>query len=235
MLYQPLTKAQEEKYRRFKAEKEKPAKIKDEAEVTEIGAMEMVKGGEIVHDDVTIPQITVNQEKFNTVNLQQEIAKGMQQIMEAKGKNEVADTMDTIKKIVEDIPYLKLEKEQEEYVQQPEETEHIATDEEIDGSLKLNFKELLGEDADGQMSMVMSEKTQLEHQITGQMSIHDVLEEWEKTRHAAEIALKEAEQQKLESAKARALQEAGDIMERLNDVIPKLDAGVTPPQEVPSE
>lgn len=235
MLYQPLTKAQEEKYRRFKAEKEKPAKIKDEAEVTEIGAMEMVKGGEIVHDDVTIPQITVNQEKFNTVNLQQEIAKGMQQIMEAKGKNEVADTMDTIKKIVEDIPYLKLEKEQEEYAQQPEETEHIATDEEIDGSLKLNFKELLGEDADGQMSMVMSEKTQLEHQITGQMSIHDVLEEWEKTRHAAEIALKEAEQQKLESAKARALQEAGDIMERLNDVIPKLDAGVTPKELLEEE
>ena len=217
MLYQPLTKAQEEKYRRFKAEKEKPAKIKDEAEVTEIGAMEMVKGGEIVHDDVTIPQITVNQEKFNTVNLQQEIAKGMQQIIEAKGKNEVADTMDTIKKIVEDIPYLKLEKEQEEYVQQPEETEHIATDEEIDGSLKLNFKELLGEDADGQMS------------------IHDVLEEWEKTRHAAEIALKEAEQQKLESAKARALQEAGDIMERLNDVIPKLDAGVTPKELLEEE
>lgn len=235
MLYQPLTKAQEEKYRRFKAEKEKPAKIKDEAEVTEIGAMEMVKGGEIVHDDVTIPQITVNQEKFNTVNLQQEIAKGMQQIMEAKGKNEVADTMDTIKKIVEDIPYLKLEKEQEEYAQQPEETEHIATDEEIDGSLKLNFKELLGKDADGQMSMVMSEKTQLEHQITGQMSIQDVLEEWEKTRHAAEIALKEAEQQKLESAKARALQEAGDIMERLNDVIPKLDAGVTPKELLEEE
>ena len=217
MLYQPLTKAQEEKYRRFKAEKEKPAKIKDEDEVTEIGAMEMVKGGEIVHDDVTIPQITVNQEKFNTVNLQQEIAKGMQQIIEAKGKNEVADTMDTIKKIVEDIPYLKLEKEQEEYVQQPEETEHIATDEEIDGSLRLNFKELLGEDADGQMS------------------IHDVLEEWEKTRHAAEIALKEAEQQKLESAKARALQEAGDIMERLNDVIPKLDAGVTPKELLEEE
>lgn len=236
MLYQPLTKAQEEKYRRFKAEREKPAKTKDTAEVTEIGAMEMVKGGEIVHDDVTIPQITVNQEKFNTVNLQQEIAKGMQQIMEAKGKNEVADTMDTIKKIVEDIPYLKLEKEQEdEDVKQPEETEHIATDEEIDGSLKLNFKELLGEEADGQMSMVMSEKTQLEHQITGQMSIQDVLEEWEKTRHAAEIALREAEQQKLESAKARALQEAGDIMERLNDVIPKLDAGVTPKELLEEE
>lgn len=93
----------------------------------------------------------------------------------------------------------------------------------------------MGEDSDGQMSMVMSEKTQLEHQITGQMSIQDVLEEWEKTRHAAEIALKEAEQQKLESAKARALQEAGDIMERLNDVIPKLDAGVTPKELLEEE
>ena len=195
----------------------------------------MARAGETVHDPVAIPKVEVNTERFNTVNLQAEIAKGMQQIMEAKGKNEVADTMDTIKKIVEDIPYLKLEKEQEEYAQQPEETEHIATDEELDGSLKMNFKELLGEDADGQMSMVMSEKTQLEHQITGQMSIQDVLEEWEKTRHAAEIALKEAEQQKLESAKARALQEAGDIMERLNDVIPKLDAGVTPKELLEEE
>ena len=216
MLYQPLTKTQEEKYRSFCQAKD------DRAGLTHIDVEEMARAGETVHDPVAIPKVEVNTERFNTVNLQAEIAKGMQQIMEAKGKNEVADTMDTIKKIVEDIPYLKLEKEQEEYVQQPEETEHIATDEEIDGSLKLNFKELLGEDADGQMSMVMSEKTQLEHQITGQMSIQDVLEEWEKTRHAAEIALKEAEQQKLESAKARALQEAGDIMERLNDVIPKL-------------
>ena len=74
----------------------------------------------------------------------------------------------------------------------------------------------------------MKEKTQLEHQITGQMSIQDVLDDWEKTRRAAEAALYEADQQKLESAKARALQEAGNIMERLNDVIPKLDAGVTP-------
>ena len=248
MLYQPLTKTQEEKYRQFKLEKEnissenkkeaEPESETDDDELTEIGAMEMVKGGEIVHDDVKIPQITVNQEKFNTVNLQEEIAKGMKQIMDAKGKNEVADTMDNIKKIVEEIPFLKFlkDKDDDKKSEQPsDEEQHIATDEEIDGSLRMNFKELLGEDSDGQMSMVMNEKTQLEHQITGQMSIQDVLDEWEKTKRAAETALNEANQQKLESAKARALQEAGDIMERLNDVIPKLDAGVTPKELLENE
>ena len=248
MLYQPLTKTQEEKYRQFKLEKEnisrenkkeaEPESETDDDELTEIGAMEMVKGGEIVHDDVKIPQITVNQEKFNTVNLQEEIAKGMKQIMDAKGKNEVADTMDNIKKIVEEIPFLKFlkDKDDDKKSEQPsDEEQHIATDEEIDGSLRMNFKELLGEDSDGQMSMVMNEKTQLEHQITGQMSIQDVLDEWEKTKRAAETALNEANQQKLESAKARALQEAGDIMERLNDVIPKLDAGATPKELLENE
>ena len=248
MLYQPLTKTQEEKYRQFKLEKEnisrenkkeaEPESETDEDELTEIGAMEMVKGGEIVHDDVKIPQITVNQEKFNTVNLQEEIAKGMKQIMDAKGKNEVADTMDNIKKIVEEIPFLKFlkDKDDDKKSEQPsDEEQHIATDEEIDSSLRMNFKELLGEDSDGQMSMVINEKTQLEHQITGQMSIQDVLDEWEKTKRAAETALNEANQQKLESAKARALQEAGDIMERLNDVIPKLDAGATPKELLENE
>ena len=218
MLYQPLTKDQEEKYRKFRFEQEGK---------TQIDAAEMTKAGELAHDTVTIPQVEVNQEKFNTVNLQKEIAKGMQQIIDAKEKGEVADTMDNIKKIVDEIPYLKLPKEEEEK-SSLQDTQHIATDEEIDGSLKHNFQEMLGEDSDGQISMVMKEKTQLEHQITGQMSIQDVLDDWEKTRRAAEAALYEADQQKLESAKARALQEAGDIMERLNDVIPKLDAGVTP-------
>lgn len=218
MLYQPLTKDQEEKYRKFRFEHEGK---------TQIDAAEMTKAGELAHDTVTIPQVEVNQEKFNTVNLQKEIAKGMQQIIDAKEKGEVADTMDNIKKIVDEIPYLKLPKEEEEK-SNLQDTQHIATDEEIDGSLKHNFQEMLGEDSDGQISMVMKEKTQLEHQITGQMSIQDVLDDWEKTRRAAEAALYEADQQKLESAKARALQEAGDIMERLNDVIPKLDAGVTP-------
>ena len=51
-----------------------------------------------------------------------------------------------------------------------------------------------------------------------------MLSEWEKMRKAAEAALEDARKRKLESAKARALQEAGDIMDRLTGVLPKLDA-----------
>ena len=114
--------------------------------------------------------------------------------------------MDAIKKMVEEIPYLQLPHESEE--QKEEKYGHIETDEEIDGSLKINFKEMLAEDSDGQISLYVPKDPMVERQITGQMSIQEVLEEWEKTKRAAEAALQEAEQRRLESAKARALQEA---------------------------
>ena len=215
MLYQPLNRAQEDKYRQFKQRK---------AGIVEVRPEDYLESGEIIKEPVQIKPVTTNAEKFNTVNLQEELARSMQQIMNATEKEEVADTMQGIKKIVEEIPYLQLPQDEEA---QKERFADIPTDEEIDGSLKINFQEMLGEDYDGQMRMVVPEKSALEAQITGQMSIQDILEEWEKTKRAAEKALQEAEQQKLESAKAKALAEAGDIMERLADVIPQLDAGLT--------
>lgn len=215
MLYQPLNRAQEDKYRQFKQRKDGIVEVRPE---------DYLESGEIIKEPVQIKPVTTNAEKFNTVNLQEELARSMQQIMNATEKEEVADTMQGIKKIVEEIPYLQLPQDEEA---QKERFADIPTDEEIDSSLKINFQEMLGEDYDGQMRMVVPEKSALEAQITGQMSIQDILEEWEKTKRAAEKALQEAEQQKLESAKAKALAEAGDIMERLADVIPQLDAGLT--------
>ncbi len=219
MLYQPLTKTQEEKYRSFRQARDS----KDG--MTHINVEEMQRAGEYAHEPVAIPQVSINPEKFNTVNLQEEIAKGMQQIIDATEKETITDTLDNINKMVEEIPYLKLPQVEE----QPKEADaHIETDEEIDGSLKINFKEMLGEDSDGQMSLMTDDRAQVERQITGQITIEEVLGEWEKTKRAAEAALEEANQRKLESAKARALQQAGNIMDRLTGVIPKLDAGVTP-------
>lgn len=215
MLYQPLNRAQEDKYRQFKQRKDGIVEVRPE---------DYLESGEIIKEPVQIKPVTTNAEKFNTVNLQEELARSMQQIMNATEKEEVTDTMQGIKKIVEEIPYLQLPQDEEA---QKERFADIPTDEEIDGSLKINFQEMLGEDYDGQMRMVVPEKSALEAQITGQMSIQGILEEWEKTKRAAEKALQEAEQQKLESAKAKALAEAGDIMERLADVIPQLDAGLT--------
>lgn len=218
MLYQPLTKQQEEKYREFRLKKEGVIEVRPDDEL---------ESGEIVSEPVQIPKVGLSPERFNTQNLQEELQRSMQQIMEATEKEVVDDSMDTIKKLVEDIPYLQIPKE-EPLPEDTAELPHIETDAEIDDSLKNNFKELLAEDYDGQMSLFVPDKGTAEPQITGQMSIDEVLAEWERTKRAAETALQEAEQRKLQSAKARALQEAGDIMERLADVIPKLDSGFTP-------
>ena len=215
MLYQPLTPQQEEKYRQFRQQK---------AGITEVRPEDILESGEIVESVVQIPQIKMSAERFNTQNLQEALQESMQKIMDATEKETVEDHMDAIKKMVEEIPYLQIPVEKEETAEEV----HIITDQEIDDSLKLNFQELLNEEYDGQMQMLVPNRGVLEPQINGQMTIEEVLAEWEKTRYAAAVALQEAEQQKLESAKARALQEAGDIMERLVDVIPKLDAGITP-------
>ena len=218
MLYQPLSKTQEEKYRGFQQARD------DRSGLTHINVDEMARAGEIAHDPVAIPKVEVNTERFNTVNLQAEIAKGMQQIINATEKETVTDTMDSINRMVEDVPFLKMQMEEEKPSEESRKSaQHIETDAEIDGALKNNFKELLGEDYDGQMRMMTHNKDAIEHQITGQMSISEVLDEWEKTRRAAEVALEEANKRKLASAKARALQEAGDIMDRLTGVLPKLD------------
>lgn len=220
MIYQPLNKQQEEKYRRFCQKREGVVEIRPEEELD---------SGEIVNETVQIPDVKLSPERFNTQNLQEELQKSMQQIMHATEKETVTDSMDNIKKLVEEIPYLQLPKEEYDPSEEEEDTlEHIETDHEIDDSLKINFKELLAEEHDGQIGMYMPEKTALEHQITGQMSIEEVLAEWEKTKYAAEVALEDAKQRRLESAKARALQEAEEIMGRLADIIPKLDAGVAP-------
>ena len=224
MLYQPLTKQQEEKYRQFRQKRDG---------VVEVRPNDMLNSGEIVSEVVKIPQVTMNASRFNTVNLQNELAKNMQQIMDATEKEEVNDSMDAIKKMVEEIPYLQLPHESEE--QKEEKYGHIETDEEIDGSLKINFKEMLAEDSDGQISLYVPKDPMVERQITGQMSIQEVLEEWEKTKREAEAALQEAEQRRLESAKARALQEAEEIMERLVDVIPQLNAGLSPKELLEQE
>ena len=218
MLYQPLTKQQEDKYRTFRQKHDGVVEVRPE---------DPLESGEIVPEPVQIKDVKMSAERFNTQNLQEELQRSMQEIMNATEKEAVNDTMDNIKKLVEDIPYLQIPSEKEEVPQEEEVYQHIETDEEIDNSLKSNFQEMLV-DEDGQMSLYMQGGRVAEPQVSGQMSIEDVLAEWEKTKRAAEAALQEAEQRKLESAKARALQEAEELLGRLADVIPMLDSGLTP-------
>lgn len=200
MLYEPLSKQQEEKYRQFRQQKEEaqkamPKQPKEPDEVpqeTVPAPQETVSAPQETAPEPQTAQVfnrNLEPERFDTKNLQEELQKSMRQILDAT-ENE--------------------------------------TVQEIDNSLKINFRELLAEDYDGQISLSVPGGTNHEPQITGQMSIEEVLEDWERTRRDAETAMQEAKQRELATKKAKALREAGDIMGRLADAIPKLNTDLPP-------
>ena len=214
MIYQPLDKMQEDKYRHFQQRRDG---------VTEIRANEILHSGEIVHETMAIPQVELPAERFNTVSLQAEIKKNIDEIMRATEAEAVSENMENIKTLVEEIPYLQVNEQSDAIAEEQKQAKQ-----ELDESLKDTFNEYLAEEYDGQISLLVPESKEVEQQVDGQMTIEDVMDEWEKTRRAAEAALQEAEQQKLESAKNIALKEASQIMDRLEEAIPKLDAGARP-------
>lgn len=213
MIYQPLDKVQEDKYRHFQQKRDG---------ITEIRANEILHSGEIVNETIQIPQIELPVERFNTVNLQAEIKKNIDEIMRATEAESVSENMENIKSLVEDIPYLQVNEQKEALALQQTQANMA-----LDANLKDSFREYLEEEYDGQMSLFLPETKEVETQIEGQMTIDDVMAEWEKTRRAAEAALQQAEQEKLVSAKDIALREASQIMDRLEEAIPRLDAGAT--------
>ena len=219
MLHQPLTLTQQEKYQEFMQRK---------GNVVKVHGSDVLESGELAQETIQIPKVTANTGRFNTQNLQAEIAKSMQQIMDANTKETVNDTMDNLKKMVEDIPYLQVPVEEGNRAAEEERYGHIETEEEIDNTLRNDFAEMLAEDWDGQISFSVEGGGIREPQVNGQIGIEEVLADWEKTRIAAETAMAAAQQKRLESAKARAMQEAWDLLERLHDIIPKLEAGVSP-------
>lgn len=69
---------------------------------------------------------------------------------------------------------------------------------------KSGFDEMLSQEADGQISLVVPEKEKVEKQITGQMSIQDILQEWEQMKKNKEAQLKDTVQKSV-------LDKTGDI------------------------
>ena len=206
MLYQPLDKIQEDKYRNLQQKKDGiveivPSKAFDSSVVTPAIA------------DIKLPK---GPERFDTINLQAEIKKSIDEIMKATDTGEVSENVEAIKTLVEEIPYLQVQKEEENSAE--EET----------FSVNDTFQQYLEEGYDGQISLRLDdESTETEQQIEGQMTIEDVLAEWEKTKRAAEAAMEDAKEKELESARAKALREANNVLNRLEGAMSKLNAGMS--------
>ncbi len=201
MIYHPLNEGQQDKYRQFQNRREG---------LTEIQANEILESGEIIPKTIVIPQITVSADKFNTINLQAEIKRNIDEIMNATEAGSVSENVENIKSLVEEIPYLQIKPSQETMAIEQE------VNEKVDASIMAAFQDYLAEEYDGQMSLFIPEEKPEDEQIDGQMTIDDVIAEWEKTKRAAEAALQDAEQQKLESAKNIAIIEANQNIDQID-------------------
>lgn len=221
MLYKPLNKIQEDKYRSFQNQKRG---------LTEVHANENLASGEIVSHNMAIPAVELPPERFNTINLQAEIKKNIEEIMQATEEGEISENMDEIRDLVNDIPYLQMPQDHESALEK-----HRKAKAELDKTIKMNFQEFLEEEYDGQMSLFMPDEPEKDEQIEGQMTIDEVIANWEKTKRATEAALEAANAAKLANVKEEALKEATQIMDRLEGIAPKLDAGVAPAEILKQE
>ena len=91
------------------------------------------------------------------------------------------------------------------------------------------MEKMLGMEYDGQISMVVPEAEQVEKQITGQISLEDVLAEWERVK-------KENEQKRMEEVQQHILQQTGAMFTEFeaatrDGLLEKLEKGRTVPAD----
>ncbi len=232
-MYRPLDASQEERLRRIKSQ----------------DMQELVADAIAPADVDDMPSVPIPSPRFNTLNLQQEIEKNIEEILRAKSTESVTENMEAIKELVDTMPYLQVAQDTREVqLARSEEEQRRAAE-----AMHTQFAETLKEEeAAAKEAAAEPEKAAAETaaaaeipelpaaepegetkaaeaapQAGQKLSMDDVLDEWERTRKAAEAALEAAEEEKLQSAKEQALAEANEILARLAAIIPKLEAGAT--------
>ncbi len=175
--------------------------LKRKQGIVEVRPGERYESGEIVTSVKDIPEVKYDPTKYNTVNLQAELARGMQQIRSASSKEQVEDAMNTIRQTVEGNPYV-AGKITDQLPSAADYDRQYASDREIEGELNSVYNEILAQETPVQP--------------TGDMS--EIMGDWGRTQRAATMAMQEIETRKLETARARALHETNDMLSQLYNV-----------------
>ena len=206
MQYAPLTAAQQEKYDKAMQPEEEPHDYKK----TEVA----------FHDD-----------KFSTVNLQAELAANLDEILldgddgidipELPSDDEVKEEepMEEVKtEESDDIELESLDLDIPE-IEEPEEIPEIEESEEEPEDIELESLDLdipeIEEPEDIPEIEEPEEKNPLEDNLTEQLTIPDVLAEWDSKRAKTEAMLK-ANAEKEEARKAKAMQETAELMKLIS-------------------
>lgn len=246
MKYQQLTASQQEKYEhRYDYLAEEALEVPVEAESSQSDAEVLITEESVAAESTAAeteddtPRVSeINTNKFNTMNLQEELAKGLQMILaqveeekaEEDSQEEKSDTQEFIP--VKEVVIPREEEEEEEEEEEPVPAEECAEKEEptpAEKSVPLSetaelrteilkyvvipqepkMEEMLRTEDDGQITLAIGEENILEKQITGQLTIEEILAAWdEKKRQAKE-------------KKEPILFETSEITGLLDDFIPK--------------
>ena len=283
MKYRELSASQKEKYEHrydYLEQEETLSETQEEAE--EIQETVDIPQQETVPEDAEsqedTPEVSViNVNKFSTINLQEELAKGLQQILAQAEEEALEEQAEAVKdqealeeqeaSREEEVPKEQEEPETEtgnvvleeaqpqkeipcETEAQPE-NEALKEREALDSQATKEFKivhknraektaalsetaelrseilkyvqtpqektmeEMFCVEEDGQISLAIGDENVLEKQITGQMTIEEVLEAWEEKKRQAKL-----QENKQVNKKEAVLFETGEITELLKDFIP---------------
>lgn len=240
MLHQPLNEVQQQRYneKTGTAEPMQPLEIEEDVPMPiEIKARDMEDSPtiEIPSKEVDYQVKTIKVGKYDTINLQKELAESMKELMAASEGQQMNDLpMEEVPKDEEELgdvtkalvaPLLAETEEMpilnDEIQQTGQETAAV---EEVffeDSTVEMqpiqevspvdpNLAKILSQEYDGQISIVVPEGETLEKQITGQMSIEDILTEWEKMK-------KENEQKRAEEVRQRVLQQTGSLFSEFDE------------------
>lgn len=253
MQYEPLTAAQQEKYDHRLDASGEPDIHEDDFEETEVEAF--------------------NTDKFSTMNLQAELAANLGELLEEKDGIEIPDLqMDGLELQELEVPEEEPEEpgiileELQIPEEEPEEQgiilEELKVPEEEPEESGIDLEELkLSEEPDEEaitipsiddlMSLVPAEEEKspedelVEKQITGQMTIDEILEEWNNKKAETEAIL-EANAQKEQVRKEKVKQETAELMklisghsgtlpEEVKQIMEEIDQEEKPKQELVTE
>ncbi|SFB09380.1 hypothetical protein SAMN05216249_10913 [Acetitomaculum ruminis DSM 5522] len=157
-------------------------------------------------NDLNIKPIEITTSKFNTSHLQEELAKSMQTIINATEKETVNFTINNIKNMVEHSNSTR--------------EGHVFVDN--NSELVEKYRSILEKEIAGNLDFD-KKKDKYAKDENKKSSIQEVLKEWEQTKKRAEEAILKEEKKNFEEAKAKAIEEAENIINDISGNIPVIE------------
>lgn len=246
IVYEPV---REEDFRNYAEEKESAEAFEDQPEeeltedpATESAAVQVEPAEE--QDELNIHVKTMDVGQYNTINLQAELAQELKQLLDGETAEQVpvqeyedADLDEPDPEETEEEPVQEEVESTEvffgetgEIVMEQMRLEEAASARSIEKEMAVveppkEMAQVLSQEADGQISIVLPEKNNVEKQITGQMNIEEVLIEWERMK-------KENEEKRKEEVRQHVLQQTGSMFTEFeaavrDGLLEKLEKGGT--------